>query len=273
MTKTVLSIAGSDSSGGAGIQADIKTCCAFKIFATTAITAITAQNTMGVHGFVTTSPEMIRDQIDAVVEDIRPDAVKIGMLGNAAAARAVAESLMRHRLDNVVLDPVMVASAGNSLSQDSRSLVEVIMTDLMPCVTLLTPNLPEARTLLGLLDSETDQLQLAEMLSERTGGKNILVKGGHSFDIKASDVLITNAGGSMKAQTFTNDRVVTSNNHGTGCTLSSAIACCLARGLDLSAAVATAKQYVYEALRSGVSHKLGKGHGPLDFDVQVRNLV
>lgn len=268
--KTVLSIAGSDSCGGAGIQADIKTCCALKVYATTAITALTAQNTLGVKGIEYTAPDFVKAQIKAVAEDIRPNAVKIGMLGNADIARAVADAVAELGLINVVLDPVLVASSGSSLSGETEETVKVILEKLAPLATIITPNIPEMGTLLGFpLDFE-DAATFPLRLMGMTGCKAVLLKGGHGDHEMATDYLTyRDADGELHFREFSAPRIKTSNNHGTGCTLSSAIACYLAKGEPLDVAVEKGKNFVTEALKGSVTRKIGTGTGPLDFFVGV----
>ncbi len=267
--KTVLSIAGSDSCGGAGIQADIKTCCAFKLYATTAITALTAQNTLGVNGIEVTSPEFVKLQIKSVAEDIFPDAVKIGMLGSAATARAVAESIKELGLKNIVLDPVLVASSGSSLSGEIAATVDVILHELAPQATLITPNFPEMITLLGIPDDYEDPVTFPLRLMGMTGAQAVLLKGGHGNEEESRDYLTyRDSAGELKFKEFTAPRISTPNNHGTGCTLSTAIACGLAEGNSLVEAIEKAKEFVTAALKGSRENKIGKGTGPLDFFVK-----
>lgn len=264
--RTVLSIAGSDSCGGAGIQADIKTCCAFGVYASTAITALTAQNTMGVEGIELTRPEFVAQQIDSVVKDIRPDAVKIGMLGSAQIAHAVAEVLRECKLKNIVIDPVMVASSGSSLSGNRDDLTQVILKELAPLATLITPNAPEMATLLGMPLDYEDPPMFSLRLMGVAGCNAVLLKGGHFEGETSTDYLTwRNGDGELKFAEFNAPRISTPNSHGTGCTLSTAIACGLAAGLDLETAVGQAKDFVTEALKGSRVIKLGKGTGPLDF--------
>lgn len=268
--KTVMSIAGSDCIGGAGIQADIKTCCAFKVYATTAITAVVAENTRGVFGIEAVKASFVYDQIKAITDDVWPDAVKIGMLGNADIAREVARAIRDFKLTNVVLDPVLVASVGDSLSGDKEDTVKVILSELAPLATLITPNMPEMAELLGMpLDYEDPQtFPLRLMGMTRCSG--VLLKGGHGNGQESVDYLIWHdAEGKLESREFSAPRVETPNSHGTGCTLSTAIACGLAQGLALPAAVEKAKAFVTEALKGGRDLKLGKGSGPLDFFVNA----
>ena len=254
--RSVLSIAGSDSSGGAGIQADIKTIAAHKLFAQTAITALTAQNTMGVSAVLDVSPEFVERQIDAVFEDIRPDAVKVGMVSSPAIVQVIAQALERHHATNVVVDPVMVATSGDSLASDG--VVDALRTYLFPLACVITPNIPEACVLWGrAIESRQEQQDAARDLLA-TGAAAVLVKGGHG-DGEAYDVLALSDGSVCG---FAAPRVDTSNTHGTGCTLSSAIACGLAEGKPLEQAVEQAKAYVTGALAAGL--ELGRGNGPVD---------
>lgn len=253
---SVLSIAGSDSSGGAGIQADIKTIAAFGLFAQTAITALTAQNTLGVHGVLDVDPAFVAAQIDAVFDDIRPDAVKIGMVSSPEIVHVIADALERHEAKNIVVDPVMVATSGDNLA--AGGAVEAICERLMPMAAVITPNMPEACVLAGhCIETREEQERAAQELLA-TGAAAVLVKGGHGQD-DAFDVLARQGGGIVW---FEAQRIETSNTHGTGCTLSSAIACGLAKGELLVEAVKHAKDYVSGALAAGLD--LGRGCGPVD---------
>lgn len=264
--KTVLSIAGSDSCGGAGIQADLKTCCALNVYGMTAITALTAQNTLGVQGIADTKPEFVKAQIKAIVEDIRPDAVKIGMLGNPGIAHAVADSIREFGLKNVVLDPVLVASAGSSLSGDTEETVRVMINELASLATLVTPNIPEMEWLSGMVIDSEDIRLFPLRLMELAGCKAVLLKGGHGDDDYATDYLAYHdKNGGICERTYSVARVSTPNNHGTGCTLSTAIACYLAKGEELPVAIEKGKYFVTEALKGSRLKKIGKGTGPLDF--------
>lgn len=255
--QAVLSIAGSDSSGGAGIQADIKTIAAHGLFAETAITALTAQNTTGVFGVVDVDPAFVSQQIDVVFEDIRPAAVKVGMVSSPAIVRAIAEALARNHAENVVVDPVMVATSGARLiSEDAaRALVEC----LFPLASVITPNLPEAEALCGhaIAGEEVAELAAAELARMTPGA--VLVKGGHAQDGAADDLLRLVDGANVWLQA---PHVDTCNTHGTGCTLSSSIACGLACGLSVEEAVRRAKRYVFGALEANLD--LGRGSGPLN---------
>ncbi len=265
--KTVLSIAGSDSIGGAGIQADLKTCCAFRTYGMTAITAVTAQNTLGVQGIELIKPEMIREQIKSVVSDCMPDAVKIGMVGDAAAVRVIADCIKEYGLRNVIVDPVLVASSGSSLSGELPHTIEAFFTELFPLADLITPNIPEAVALLEIADGFEDPGLMAVRLLASSHAKAVLVKGGHGVKEEARDYLVMNTPEGIKAEEFTAPRIETPNTHGTGCTLSTAIACGLAHGLSLSEAVSKAKRFISRSLESGRALRLGHGTGPLDFFV------
>ena len=254
--KSVLSIAGSDSSGGAGIQADIKTIQAHHLFAQTAITALTAQNTTGVYGVLDVEPAFVAQQIDVVFEDIRPDAVKIGMVSSPAIVDAIAEALVRNGAANIVVDPVMVATSGSELS--SNEAVVALREKLIPLATVITPNMPEAEVLFGAhIENAADQERAAVEIARATDVA-VLVKGGHGEN-DANDVLARPDG---TVTWFEGERVDTANTHGTGCTLSSAIACGLAVGKPLEEAVKSAKDYITGALSAGLD--LGHGSGPMD---------
>lgn len=255
----VLSIAGSDSGGGAGIQADLKTIAALGCYGMTAITALTAQNTQGVRAIHGVPLAMLRDQIDAVMEDMGAHAVKIGMLHSSDVVHAVADALDRHGVKHVVLDPVMVATSGAVLIDNSA--VSVLVKELFPRVTLVTPNLDEAALLVGRpLKSEADmETAAAELLAK--GARAVLIKGGHLPGDTVSDLLVTAQGGKhwMRAA-----RIPTANTHGTGCSLSSAIAAGLALGQTLTEAVASGRAFVRGALEAGAAVKTGQGSGPLN---------
>ena len=255
----LLTIAGSDSGGGAGIQADLKTFSALGCFGMTAITALTAQNTMGVRAIHGVPPDMLRDQIDAVVQDIGVDAVKIGMLHSTDIVRAVAEAIERHNLQRVVLDPVMVATSGAVLIDNPA--IATLVKDLFGRAILVTPNLDEAALLVGRpLSSEADMKAAAQELLAK-GAQAVLLKGGHLVGDVVSDLLITRSGllHWMRAP-----RIATPNTHGTGCTLSSAIAAHLALGMSLLEAVEAARAYVRGALAAGARVHTGAGSGPLN---------
>lgn len=255
MIAKVLTIAGSDCSGGAGIQADIKTITAHKMYAMSAITALTAQNTTGVYGVLEATPEFVAQQLDCIFSDIRPDAVKIGMVSNSQIIEIIAEKLIAYKAENIVVDPVMVATSGSSLLCDDAK--EALVTKLLPIGTIITPNIPEAETLCGFeITDEADMIKAAEAISKTVSG-GILVKGGH-LNNTANDLLYMNG----EIHWFKSEKINNSNTHGTGCTLSSAIACNLAAGYTLEKSIENAKIYITGALKAGLN--LGKGSGPLE---------
>ncbi|WP_311643063.1 bifunctional hydroxymethylpyrimidine kinase/phosphomethylpyrimidine kinase [Selenomonas noxia] len=263
---TALTIAGSDSSGGAGIQADLKTMTAHGVYGMSAVTALTAQNTTGVTDILAVPPAFLAAQLDAVFADIPPDAVKIGMVADAALIHVIAEKLDEYDAKNVVVDPVMVAtSEARLISEDA---VEALVSELLPRAALITPNIPEAEVLADMaITDRTAMTAAAARIHERTHAA-VLMKGGHSVD-DANDLLVDDTG----ARWFEGRRIATSNTHGTGCTLSSAIASNLARGIDTDSAVAQAKAYLSGALAAGLD--LGHGSGPLahTFDLKSRFIV
>jgi hydroxymethylpyrimidine/phosphomethylpyrimidine kinase len=255
----VLSIAGSDSGGGAGIQADLKTIAALGCYGMTAITALTAQNTLGVRSIHSVPPQMLTDQIDAVVEDIGVDAVKIGMLHSADTVRTVAAAIERHALPRIVLDPVMIATSGAVLID--QEAIAVLVGALFPKAAVVTPNLDEAALLVGRpLESESDMESAARQLIE-TGAPAVLLKGGHLPGKTVSDLLLLRG---EKPCWMRAPRIDSPNTHGTGCTLSSAIAAHLALGSDLPQAVELARDYVRGALAAGAAVRTGQGSGPLN---------
>ena len=263
---TALTIAGSDSSGGAGIQADLKTMTAHGVYGMSAVTALTAQNTMGVTDILAVPPAFLAAQLDAVFADIPPDAVKIGMVADAALIHVIAEKLDEYDAKNVVVDPVMVATSGARLI--SEDAVEALVSELLPRAALITPNIPEAEVLADMaITDRTAMTAAAARIHERTHAA-VLMKGGHSID-DANDLLVDDTG----ARWFEGRRIATSNTHGTGCTLSSAIASNLARGIDTDTAVAQAKAYLSGALAAELD--LGHGSGPLahTFDLKSRFIV
>ncbi len=253
--KTALTIAGSDSSGGAGIQADIKTMTANGVFAMSAVTALTAQNTKGVFGIYEVPPEFLRAQLDAVFTDIRPDAVKIGMVSSSALINTIADALEYYGAKNIVVDPVMVSTSGSRLIDEDA--VKTLSDRLVPLADVVTPNIPEAEILSGMkIVSKSDMIEAARVISE-SSGVSVLCKGGHGVD-DANDLLYS--GGAP--EWFYGERIQNPNTHGTGCTLSSAIASNLARGYDLPSCVRRAKEYISGALAAMLN--LGHGSGPLD---------
>ena len=253
--KTALTIAGSDSSGGAGIQADIKTMTMHGVYAMSAITAMTAQNTTGVRAIQESAPEFLAQQLDAVFEDIPPDAVKVGMVSSQTLIRVIADRLRHFEAKNVVVDPVMVATSGSSLLRSDA--VQTMMDELLPLASLVTPNIPEAQVLSGIsIRGKDDMIAAAKRIAESCNCA-VLLKGGHSIS-DANDLLYTNG----ELHWFEGRRIDNPNTHGTGCTLSSAIAANLALGYDLAESVHRAKQYLTCALAAMLD--LGKGSGPID---------
>lgn len=273
--KAVLTIAGSDSSGGAGIQADLKTIAAHHLFGESVITALTAQNTLGVTDVLEVDPVFVGTQIDAVFDDIRPDAVKIGMVSSPAIVSAIADGLDRHKAANVVVDPVMVATSGSALIADAA--VDALVRQLFPRATVITPNIPEAEVLSGTAIASSEDVEAAaSLIADRCVAvwenasdfadaapsvPAILIKGGHGVDEPdAADDYLRMADG--ESVWLRGARIANDNTHGTGCSLSSAIACGLARGFSVDVAVRAAKAYVAGALAAGLN--LGRGSGPLD---------
>lgn len=253
--KTALTIAGSDSSGGAGIQADIKTMTVHGVYAMSAVTALTAQNTTGVQGILEVSPEFLAMQLDSVFTDIVPDAVKIGMVSSEALIRVIRERLDFYKAGNIVVDPVMVATSGASLM--SGGAAEALRERLLPIAAVATPNIPEAQVLSGRTIRTAQDMEQAARAISRTYGCAVLVKGGHSLN-DANDFLYDGKEGRW----FCAKRINNPNTHGTGCTLSSAIASNLAKGMELGQAVQAAKDYLCGAL--GAMLDLGKGSGPMN---------
>jgi hydroxymethylpyrimidine/phosphomethylpyrimidine kinase len=255
--RIALTIAGSDSGGGAGMQADLKTFQRFGVFGTSAITAVTAQNTRGVTRWEAVSPDLVRAQIDAVAEDLFPAGVKTGMLANAGVASAVSRAIREHSLPNYVLDPVMVATSGDVLFE--RDAIKVIRDELVPQATLVTPNLHEAAILVGAPIEDDDAMaKAAEMIVAEMGARAVLVKGAHiESGGMITDVLYDGA-----IRVFRGVRIESASTHGTGCTLSAAIAAQLAKGESLHAAIRTSIDYVHNAIATAPG--LGGGHGPLN---------
>jgi hydroxymethylpyrimidine/phosphomethylpyrimidine kinase len=259
--KTALSIAGSDSSGGAGIQADLKTMTLNGVFAMSAITALTAQNTTGVRSIEEVSPSFLKDQIDAVFEDIYPDAVKIGMVASSELIKTIAERLRFFKAKNIVADPVMVATSGSALLKTDA--VETLAKEIFPIAAIITPNIPEAEILSSMkIENEKDMIEAAKKI-ENEYGCAVLIKGGHSIN-DANDILCKKG----EITTFTGKRIDNPNTHGTGCTLSSAIASNLAKGYSIEDSIQKAKDYISGALSAGLD--LGKGSGPMNhaFDLK-----
>lgn len=252
---TCLSIAGSDPSGGAGIQADLKTMTVNGVYAMCAITALTVQNTLGVTNILEVEPAFLGQQIDAVFQDIRPDAVKVGMVSSAGLIRVIAQKLRQHGAQNVVVDPVMVATSGSALLENEA--VAALKSELLPLATLITPNIPEAQVLTGAEICTPAQMEQAGRQLYESYGCAVLVKGGHSVN-DANDLLWTRDGPAW----FYGQRIRNPNTHGTGCTLSSAIASNLAKGYPLPQAIQRAKEYLSGALAAMLD--LGQGRGPMD---------
>ena len=259
--KTALTIAGSDCSGGAGIQADLKTMTMNGVYAMSAITALTAQNTTGVRGIQEATPDFLKQQLDAVFEDIYPDAVKIGMVASGELIRVIADRLRHYGAKNVVVDPVMVATSGAALMKTDA--VETLIAELLPISTLVTPNIPEAEVLSGMkIEREEDMVAAAKKIGDNFHCA-VLLKGGHSIN-DANDLLYADG----ELTWFAGKRIPNPNTHGTGCTLSSAIAANLAKGFPLTESVRRAKRYISDALSAMLD--LGSGSGPMDhaFDLQ-----
>ncbi|WP_311486975.1 bifunctional hydroxymethylpyrimidine kinase/phosphomethylpyrimidine kinase [uncultured Anaerococcus sp.] len=258
--KTCLTIAGSDSSGGAGIQADLKTMTVNGVYAMSVITALTAQNTQGVTGILDVSPEFITEQMDAVFNDIYPDAIKIGMVSSPEIVEAIAASLEKYQAKNIVLDPVMVATSGAKLLKEEA--MDSLINRLIPLADVITPNIPEGEILAGMEITNEDQMIKA---AEEIGKKYdcaVLLKGGHRVN-DANDLLYRDG----EFKWFRSERIDNPNTHGTGCTLSSAIGANLAKGYDIDQAIEKAKDYLTGALRAGLD--LGKGSGPLMHNYKI----
>ncbi|QOX63232.1 bifunctional hydroxymethylpyrimidine kinase/phosphomethylpyrimidine kinase [Anoxybacterium hadale] len=253
--KTALTIAGSDSCGGAGIQADIKTMTTHGVYAMSAITALTAQNTTGVTGIMEVPPEFLEAQLEAVLTDIFPDAVKIGMVSSVGLIKTIADKLKTYQVRNIVIDPVMISTSGSRLI--SEDAVDALKEALIPLAALLTPNIPEAEVLSGIEIKTTDDMITAAGRISSQYGVAVLCKGGHSIN-DANDLLYTEG----SYQWLQGKRIDNPNTHGTGCTLSSAIASNLAKGYDLITAIEKAKSYISGALEAMLD--LGKGSGPLN---------
>lgn len=257
-TPIALTIAGSDSGGGAGIQADIKTFSANHVYGASVITAVTAQNTRSVTAVHEVPAEVVRAQIEAVLEDLKPQSIKIGMLFSPAIIRAVAEALASYR-GTVVLDPVMIAKSGDALLQ--KDAISALKSDILPRADLLTPNLPEAAWLLGIpaaQDLQGMQEQASALIA--LGARAVLMKGGHSAGATCTDVLLTDTGAALSLSA---PRIETQNTHGTGCTYSAAIAAQVAQGLTLTEAVTTAHGYLQKAIAAADGLTIGSGHGPV----------
>ncbi len=253
--KKVLTIAGSDCSGGAGIQADIKTMTAHKIYAMSAITALTAQNTTGVYGVLEATPEFVGQQLDCIFGDIVPDAIKIGMVSNSKIIEVIVDKLTHYQAKNIVVDPVMVSTSGSKLL--SEEAMNAVITKLLPLADIITPNIPEAEALTGIAIHNTEDMLVAAEQIAKMVDCAILIKGGHLTET-ADDLLYTEG----QPYWVKGERIDNPNTHGTGCTLSSAIACNFANGFPIEQSVKNAKTYINGALRDGLD--LGKGSGPLN---------
>ncbi|MBQ8967836.1 bifunctional hydroxymethylpyrimidine kinase/phosphomethylpyrimidine kinase [Ruminococcus sp.] len=260
--RTALSIAGSDPSGGAGIQADIKTMTANGVYAMTAVTALTAQNTTGVSGIMEVTPQFLSEQLDRIFEDIFPDAVKIGMVSSAELIEAIADKLEVYKAKNIVLDPVMVATSGARLI--SEEAVDTLKRRLIPLADIITPNIPEAEVLADMKIASAEDMETAAEKIFASYGCAVLLKGGHQLN-DANDLLV----GRDTREWFRGRRIDNPNTHGTGCTLSSAIASNLAKGFDMTEAVQRAKKYISGALSAMLD--LGKGSGPMDHAFAIDN--
>lgn len=260
--QTVLTIAGSDSSGGAGIQADIKTMIMNGVYAMSAITALTAQNTTGVYGIQESTPEFIDQQLDCIFTDIFPDAVKIGMLSSAEIMHHVADKLHHYKASHIVLDPVMVSTSGHRLM--NKDAEETLQKELFPLAEIITPNIPEAEALTGMQITDASSMEKAALALYEKFHISVLLKGGHCIN-DANDLLYTDG----HAIWLHGERIDNPNTHGTGCTLSSAIASNLAKGFSLEDSVRRSKQYLTDALKAQLD--LGHGSGPLDHTLGLNN--
>ncbi len=260
--KTALSIAGSDSSGGAGIQADIKTMTMNGVYAMSAITALTAQNTTGVYGVMESSPEFLANQLDCIFTDIFPDSVKTGMLSSSALIDVICDKLIEHKAKNIVVDPVMISTSGSKLLSDDA--MDTLQKRLLPLATVITPNLPEVQALCGIEVNNADDMKKAAQVLYEKFGCNVLVKGGHTVN-DANDLLYDG----RNYVWFYGEKIDNPNTHGTGCTLSSAIASNLAKDKDLKTAIENAKKYISGALAYNMD--LGKGSGPLNHAFNIKD--
>ncbi len=263
-----LTIAGSDCSGGAGIQADIKTMSALGVYAATAITSITVQNTMGVQEVEALSPLIVAKQIKAIMDDIKPKAIKIGMVNDSATVQAIAETVRCYSNCPIVIDPIMVSSSGHRLMQSDA--LELFCHSLLPMSTLLTPNIPEAEILSNVKIHSLNDMNIAAQKILSLGCNAVLIKGGHiDGDEKIDRLYMTNG----SVHTFVNKSIDTRNTHGTGCTLSSAITSFMARGMELLDAISYAKDYLSRALEAGKDVSIGKGHGPVNHLFSPEKLI
>lgn len=263
-----LTVAGSDSCGGAGIQADIKTMSALGCYAASVVTSVTAQNTIGVSAIQPIAPNVVAAQLRAVMDDIRPDAIKIGMVNDAATIRTIADVLSEYKPRRLVVDPVMVSTSGSQLMEETA--VQTFCERLLPMASLLTPNIPEAEVLSGIAIRSEEQMDNAARLMMNLGCRNLLIKGGHIEGNEKADRLYRHDG---SCTVFAGKTIETRNTHGTGCTLSSAIASFLARGEELAGAVRLAKDYVGKAISAGADVQIGSGHGPVNHFFQPEKLI
>ena len=255
MIKKILTIAGSDCSGGAGIQADIKTMTVHKMYAMSVVTALTAQNTVGVKSILEADSKFVEEQIDCIFEDIKPDAIKIGMVSNSDIISTIAKKLLKYNAKNIVIDPVMVATSGGKLLNDDA--IETLKDKLIPIGNVITPNIPEAEIISGIeIKNREDMIAAAKIIGDKIKGA-VLIKGGHAVN-DANDLLYDNG----EYKWFNAKKIDTKNTHGTGCTLSSAIACNLADGKNIKESVCGAKEYLHGAIKNDIN--LGKGSGPLN---------
>ncbi len=266
---TAMTIAGSDSCGGAGIQADIKTMSALGVYAASAITAITVQNTKGVYAIQEIKPEIVKGQIEAVMDDIHPEAIKIGMVNDCATILAIAEALQKYqgKYKHLIIDPVMVSTSGCRLMQEDA--LDVFISQLLPLATLLTPNIPEAEILAGMKIESKEDILAAGAAICNLGCKHVLIKGGHFNSDEKTDYLFNEG---KLATSYRGIKVDTRNTHGTGCTLSSAITSYLAREMDMNTAIAMAKTYLSGAILAGKGVTIGEGHGPVNHFYEPKSL-
>ena len=265
---STLTIAGSDSCGGAGLQADIKTMSALGCYACSVVTAVTAQDTTGVRSVEDMSADLVARQLRAVMCDIRPSAIKTGMLGNAEVVAAIADILSSYPRVPLVVDPIIVATSGDSLMR--QGTLQMLVDRLIPLASLLTPNLPEAETLAGMNIRSTGNIHMAARHIVDMGCQAVLIKGGHADGKTKTDWLFTQTG---MVKSFSAQTITTSNTHGTGCTLSAAITAYLARGLDLVCAVDKGKRYLSQATKAGAEVTTGHGHGPLNHFFHPQKLI
>lgn len=270
-----MTIAGSDSCGGAGIQADIKTMSALGVYAASAITAITVQNTKGVYAIQDIKPEIVKAQIEAVMDDIHPQAIKIGMVNDKPTIHAIAEALQKYKKDekakevfqHLIIDPVMVSTSGCRLMQEDA--LDVFISELLPMATLLTPNIPEAEILANMKIQNNEDIKLAAQAICQLGCKYVLIKGGHFEGSEKIDYLFADG---KQVTSYRGMSINTRNTHGTGCTLSSAITAYLAREMDMNTAIAMAKTYLTGAILAGKGVEIGEGHGPVNHFYEPKSL-